>query len=557
MVREVKDILKDLCSFESKTANPMDRLPHDCYMVLVGRIRTQEHFEMLLEMNEAQGITSGGEEDENQAEYAVLNSEDVESILEYIKLEGRTEKLENQRRSHIVYEDNFNSSLIGLIESESTYRKLKDVCQRYEKKETVRHAMAEHETRVKQSHSYFCEKDLPTDEAKALAFSISFYTGTKSEACNRGASLIARKGNGQVIEQGTEEEISEAAIILYYLVKALSYIPFYWGYVTRACQLTYDELKIYKPGCLITWIQFSSSKKGKKVLDSDAFKNRNTLFKIFSLTGRPIQQFSNYPEEDEVLFLPHSTFLVFNRKTHYEEGKQVIYMRQVELGLCKWSVLWVDDRIFDEKWENKEHMEYAAAKALDMNVHFIPKSTTETALSFLRSDFGQRLKNKDTFRIVTDMNREKEKPTHNAGARLIKAVRQMGFKNECLIFTSDKRKAEKIIESELNSKEQQCVRVSQNTADLRNFVNFDRKSASAQHSNSGNSSKSNASQHSTYSSKFRRFISLTFSCLLLNLTFLKDAPLNMIDLMTLDVHRRSLNPFLSYASCRNRGTRED
>ncbi|CAF2686977.1 unnamed protein product [Rotaria sp. Silwood2] len=53
-------------------------------------------------------------------------------------------------------------------------------------------------------------------------------------------------------------------------------------------------------------------------------------------------------------------------------------------------------------------MEYAAVKALDMNVHCIPKSCTDSALSFLRSPFGQRLKNRDTFRIVTDMNRENE-----------------------------------------------------------------------------------------------------------------------------------------------------
>ena len=173
------------------------------------------------------------------------------------------------------------------------------------------------------------------------------------------------------------------------MIRALSYIPFYWEYVTRACQLTHDELQLYVPGSLISWIQFSSSKKGKKVVGSDAFKYRNTLFKIFSLTGRPIKQFSNYPEEDEVLFLPHSTFLVFNRKVHYAGGgKHVIYMRQVELGLCQWSVLLVDDKIFQEDWENKSHMEYAAIKALDINVHFIPKSSASSALSFLKSVFG-------------------------------------------------------------------------------------------------------------------------------------------------------------------------
>ncbi len=95
-----------------------------------------------------------------------------------------------------------------------------------------------------------------------------------------------------------------------------------------------------------------------------------------------------------MLFLPHSTFFVFKHEVQFHGTQHTIYMRQVELGLSKWSVLWVDDRIFDENWENKAHMESAAARALNLNVHFIPKSSTASALTFLRSPFGQRLKNK-------------------------------------------------------------------------------------------------------------------------------------------------------------------
>jgi hypothetical protein len=363
-----------------------------------------------------------------------------------------------------------------MIKQKSSFQQLVKVCYYYEKnsEEKVDKVMAAHTRRAGETYLYFVEKNATKDEAKAMAFALSFYTGAKSETCNRGASLIARKGNEIHFEKKTADELNEAAIILYYLVKALSYIPFYWGYVTRTCNLTFDEINMYYPGRVVTWIQFSSSKKGKKGHDSSAFKDRNVLFKIYSLTGRPIRRFSNYDEEDEVLFLPHSTFIVFNRQVYSKEKKQVIYMRQIELGFCKWSILWVDDRIFDENWENKEHMEYAAFQDLDLNVHFIPKSSTDSALSFLRSVFGQRLKNSDTFRIVTDMNRENEVPSHNAGARLIKEVRQMGFKNECMVFTSDKKKAEKVLSSELSSRGQQGVRVSTYTEDLRDFVNFGR-----------------------------------------------------------------------------------
>lgn len=80
-------------------------------------------------------------------------------------------------------------------------------------------------------------------------------------------------------------------------------------------------------------------------------------------------------------------------------------------------------------------MDKAASHALNRNVHFIPKSNTGSALSFLRSLFGQRLKNRANFRIVTDMNRSNEHPSDTAGARLIHRVRAMGFSNKCLVFT--------------------------------------------------------------------------------------------------------------------------
>ncbi|CAF2949826.1 unnamed protein product, partial [Rotaria sp. Silwood2] len=43
-----------------------------------------------------------------------------------------------------------------------------------------------------------------------------------------------------------------------------------------------------------------------------------------------------------------------------------------------------------------------------VNVSFIPKSTTEGALAFLRSEIGKRLKGSDKCRTVTDMNRDNE-----------------------------------------------------------------------------------------------------------------------------------------------------
>ncbi|CAF0938073.1 unnamed protein product [Rotaria sordida] len=223
------------------------------------------------------------------------------------------------------------------------------------------------------------------------------------------------------------------------------------GRVVRYVKLNEKDLKDYQPGEILTWLQFSSSDKGD---DNNAkhlryFKEHNTKFIIHSLTGRNIRDFSNCAkDEDEVHFLPHSTFLVCHSEV--KNRKNIIYMRQIELNLCKYVILWVDDHIFHGWWENKGHMEKASTLGTQVNVHFMPKSTTEDTLAFLRSEFGKRLKSSETFRIVTDMNRDNESSPNDAGIRLLCQVRKLGFHQKCLIFTSNawegRRKLKKVFQ---------------------------------------------------------------------------------------------------------------
>ncbi|UJR20566.1 hypothetical protein I4U23_023692 [Adineta vaga] len=128
--RVTADILKDLCNCNPRSATPKDRLPHDCYMITIGHLRS-EHLMKLKEMNESHGIKSFKEEDENQSEYSILSSENVESILEYMAIDSLTEQLQNQRKRYFVYEDNFNSALIDLIKANSSFEKLKQVCSKF------------------------------------------------------------------------------------------------------------------------------------------------------------------------------------------------------------------------------------------------------------------------------------------------------------------------------------------------------------------------------------------------------------------------------------------
>jgi hypothetical protein len=429
-------------------------------MIFLGQLLNREHLQKFIQQFQS---TEDTEKIELFLEHATIaKNEDAMNLL-------------SRREQHCIYEDHFNQFLYFKVQSKLSFENLKAVCRYYEQKTHGGEAdkiMIQHEERTRNSTPYFTDKHLSLDDAQGSALALSFYTGVNSEVVSQAASLIVRQSNGKILSESTVDAFDKAQVVLYYLVKALSYIPFYWGWTTRAVELSDDELIYYRPGCLITWIQFSSSKRGHEVAHTFNFSNRNTYFKIYSLTGRSIKDFSNFEKEDEVLYLPHSTFFVLKHEVNFHGTQHTVYMRQVELGLNDLCILWVDDKIFVENWENKRHMESAATRAFNTNVHFIPKSTTKSAMSFLRSSFGQRLKNKDSFRIVTDMNRENEKPAHNAGARLIKQLRELGFENRCLVFTWDQEKTEQILESELTSDEMESVQVTTTVSDLNIFINF-------------------------------------------------------------------------------------
>lgn len=278
------------------------RLAHFCYVKLLGIV---QNFTKILQ----------GEDRDNY---------DL-TLADVILYESAAE-LAEQRNHYMVTEDDFAPTLAGIISRNSgtySFARLKEVCCQFDSEIGMR----KHEATSAQKCVYFLDRGIPADDARAFAFAIAFYTGSQSEMINRGVTMIVRSREKNVIVQQEEKKIGEdASIIMFYLVRALSHLPFYWGTVTRCVELTEKELDDYEPGALVTWLQFSSSMRGTGT--PDAFNHRNTRFTIESLTGRSIKYFSNMPNEDEVLLLPHSSFLVTKRE--FSENTHLITMRQVD-----------------------------------------------------------------------------------------------------------------------------------------------------------------------------------------------------------------------------------
>jgi hypothetical protein len=117
-------------------------------------------------------------------------------------------------------------------------------------------------------------------------------------------------------------------------------------------------------------------------------------------------------------------------------------------------------------------MEKASTLGSRVNVHFIPKSNTESALALLRSEFGQRLQDSKTFRIVTDMKRTNESSPSTAGAQLLHQVRDLGFHQNCLIFTGHEESARDKLDKIFGTRKPHGIEVTQDHTQLEKFVIF-------------------------------------------------------------------------------------
>ena len=302
------DVFEQIQRGVNNIDDPEMRVQNCCYVQLVGRIPNYQ--------------TKPSSND--------FQSEDLEKHLESAILYQNATQLLQKREEYAVVEDDFGPKLTQMLirGKKPSYSNLIAACGKFDHADLIHlHIMT-----TEEPHKEFLKKKINEDDAKAYAFAIAFYTGAYSEMLSLNANIFARRWQRNKATNAENVQVDDnAAMIMYYLIKGLSHINFYWGRVVRYVKLTDKELKDYQPGEIVTWLQFSSSDKGneKNPRHLKYFKERNTKFVIHSLTGRSIREFSNCSQdEDEVLFLPHSTFVVCQREV--VDRKNIIYMRQVD-----------------------------------------------------------------------------------------------------------------------------------------------------------------------------------------------------------------------------------
>lgn len=381
-----------------------------------------------------------------------IDDPNSELCLATARVAGQREGECSLRSKKSICNDTLFSELEHIPETDS--KRLERLVEDIDKLQSEKNQKAYEQPAVTvENIDFFRKKGLSEADAKGCVYALSFYTGDKANSDNtsRGGSLLIRRGNMHTTPDQMEEFLEKARMIIYYLVQALKHLPFYWGVVTRMIYMKKKDLEYYKPGHIVTWLQFSSSCRGER--GAAAFKDRNVKVIIWSIKGRHIDQFSNWGtryghDEDEVLFLPFTRLLVLKVLTI--EHSYVIYCRELELGITRgFPLLWVDDEILNPAKEMKRHME-AAQIERPQELKFILKPSTELAIAYLRSPFGQRhttgagrkalgLGFESNLRIITDMARPTEEEGDRAGAKLVKSIEQARPSFDCpiMIFTSN------------------------------------------------------------------------------------------------------------------------
>ena len=102
------------------------------------------------------------------------------------------------------------------------------------------------------NYSKMKSERLSIDEKKACALVLSYYTGYKdnSDRSSRNTNVLIRGLNSFAVTNKWSDGEKYYPVI-YYLTKALSILPFYWGYTIRCVHLTKEQAFSYKPGIVV------------------------------------------------------------------------------------------------------------------------------------------------------------------------------------------------------------------------------------------------------------------------------------------------------------------
>ena len=161
--------------------------------------------------------------------YYDISDPNSESVLKYCVWEDYTGKEEYQNFM-VKHSDYYQT-----VTTPYTFEELKESCLRFlipkgktEITKNVIETYKNHLEKCEKTYTKFLTDRLSTDEKKACALALSYYTGDKnsSDRASQNTNAVLRSTNSKKIIEGWNEG-DKFYPIIYYLTKALSSLPFY------------------------------------------------------------------------------------------------------------------------------------------------------------------------------------------------------------------------------------------------------------------------------------------------------------------------------------------
>jgi CheY-like chemotaxis protein len=262
------------------------------------------------------------------------------------------------------------------------------------------------------------------------------------------------------LRSGDEQQIASWKVYMNKLMRGLRHVPVelntkvYRG--LSASSLDIDQLQV---GQVLLFKAFTSCSKKKSVAQNFG----QILLKIKCKTGRYLKQFSAFPSEEEVLLSAFSCFKVVSVTPGTNTTKPIVKLEEVHERTDTRNVLWVDDNPIG----NKDIITHCLKKGIVV-AHV---QSTEEALDYLDKHGYLLRRNRDGFRIISDMAR-KEGTIMNyyAGIDLLRELRseKYGYNGQVLIYTGARHWQEKLNRSQ----EYGSVNITLKTSEADEFACF-------------------------------------------------------------------------------------
>ena len=203
-----------------------------------------------------------------------------------------------------------------------------------------------------------------------------------------------------------------AKLVVWWIQMALNFMNSYRGKSTRYLTLDLQDpeqskvFEYFQRGKVFNWPNFSITTRNtssqKIPPPSSAWKKWNVCFHIYGYSGKLLARMPGEDKDDyeTVIFRPNTQFLVCDTKQTGD--KLEVWLREIQLGLSRDNVLWIDENIFRDEGQD-QFAGWVRYTCDHMNIKLIMKTSARSAWHYINSQaFRKTVAHSKSFKIIVN-----------------------------------------------------------------------------------------------------------------------------------------------------------